>query len=421
MKKMKRCLTLLLLLLTVGSVSLLFSGEPSELIEVKKLGEKLYLFQYKSPYDYHHLLYTGEDRLLLIDTGYTETADELYSKVKKYGGDKPIYIVNTHAHFDHIQGNSKFKKEAVIISHLNTRNRFFPRYFSLPVMELAGPPDLVIEDRMIMYLDDQEVLIEHTPNGHTDGDLILYFPKENLLFAGDIIFPKAFPLAAVNMGGDPDGYLVTLKSVIEKYPDNTRFLATHGGFYNMDQLKNCYNRLSKSADIIKKELSKGMTVNQIMESDVLKEYNDWADGNLNLKRWWIAAFNTKHNNKILPVSINDPVTKALMDSGIEAAINKYDELRDKFPEKYNFAENQLNELGYELLNRNMVKEAIEMLKLNAEAYPNSSNVYDSLAEAYMTDKQTDLAIKYYQKSLELDPSNTNAKDLIEKLQGQEKK
>jgi len=59
--------------------------------------------------------------------------------------------------------------------------------------------------------------------------------------------------------------------------------------------------------------------------------------------------------------------------------------------------------------------AIQIFKLNVSEYPNSSNVYDSLGAAYMKNGQKKLAIKNYEKSLELDPENNNAKEMLKKL------
>ena len=55
-------------------------------------------------------------------------------------------------------------------------------------------------------------------------------------------------------------------------------------------------------------------------------------------------------------------------------------------------------------------------KLNVESFPQSSNVYDSLGEAYMINGDKDLAIKNYQKSVELDPKNSNGIEALKKLQ-----
>lgn len=68
------------------------------------------------------------------------------------------------------------------------------------------------------------------------------------------------------------------------------------------------------------------------------------------------------------------------------------------------------------MNENKIQYAIEIFKLNVKMYPQSANVYDSLGEAYMNDGQKELAIQNYKKSLELNPDNTNAKEMLKKLE-----
>ena len=82
---------------------------------------------------------------------------------------------------------------------------------------------------------------------------------------------------------------------------------------------------------------------------------------------------------------------------------------------YNFDEVELNALGYELIHVNQFKEAIRVFQLNVDAYPRSSNTYDSLAEAYMDDGNAPQAIANYRRSLELNPKNSNAVRMLQKL------
>jgi cytochrome c-type biogenesis protein CcmH/NrfG len=67
------------------------------------------------------------------------------------------------------------------------------------------------------------------------------------------------------------------------------------------------------------------------------------------------------------------------------------------------------------MNKGMMKEAIAVFKLNVEAFPDVGNPYDSLAEAYMKNGDKELAVTNYNKSLQLDPNNSNAKVMLEKL------
>jgi CubicO group peptidase (beta-lactamase class C family) len=114
-------------------------------------------------------------------------------------------------------------------------------------------------------------------------------------------------------------------------------------------------------------------------------------------------------------SIAELLVKTISDRGIEQAVRQYRELKAKQAGAYDYSEPELNMLGYRLLSMNKVKEAIEIFKLNIEAYPQSSNVYDSLGEAYMVNGDKELAIKNYQRSLELNPQNTNAVEMLKKL------
>lgn len=107
--------------------------------------------------------------------------------------------------------------------------------------------------------------------------------------------------------------------------------------------------------------------------------------------------------------------KIVWEEGIERAQAAFKEARKKDPQAVLFQEATLNNLGYRLLQKGRIKDAIRIFRLNTEAYPQASNTYDSLAEAYMLSGDKKLAIRNYKKSLELNPKNTNAVSMLEKL------
>jgi tetratricopeptide (TPR) repeat protein len=85
---------------------------------------------------------------------------------------------------------------------------------------------------------------------------------------------------------------------------------------------------------------------------------------------------------------------------------------------YASAERDINLLGYELMGEKKLDLAVEVFKLNVEAYPESWNVYDSLAEAYMNRGDRELAIRYCEKTLELNPDNSGARAALAKLKAE---
>jgi CubicO group peptidase (beta-lactamase class C family) len=100
----------------------------------------------------------------------------------------------------------------------------------------------------------------------------------------------------------------------------------------------------------------------------------------------------------------------------EEAIEAYKKIKREKPNINVVAEERLNTLGYTLLREKKIAEAIAIFKVNVELYPQSSNVYDSLGEAYMVSGNKELAIFNYKKSLELNPKNENAVTTLKKLQ-----
>jgi len=109
------------------------------------------------------------------------------------------------------------------------------------------------------------------------------------------------------------------------------------------------------------------------------------------------------------------VEKAINNSGIDAGIAKFQELKSDDQNKLVFSENDFNTLGYNFITRGMINAAIEVFKMNVEMNSQSANANDSLAEAYMKSGNKEKAILYYKKVLELDPDNENAKTMLKKL------
>ncbi len=78
----------------------------------------------------------------------------------------------------------------------------------------------------------------------------------------------------------------------------------------------------------------------------------------------------------------------------------------------------MNTIGYRLIGRKNFNDAIRILELNAENHPGSWNVYDSLGEGYMDEGDKERAIRNYEKSLELNPKNSNGETRLKKLREQ---
>ncbi len=123
------------------------------------------------------------------------------------------------------------------------------------------------------------------------------------------------------------------------------------------------------------------------------------------------------------------VEAVLNENGPMAALKHFEKLNNKwdyYPDEWGvfpfeslaspkYKEGQINDLGYSLMKDGKLNDAIAAFKLNCRLFPKSYNTWDSLAEGYMNKGENELAIKYYRKSLELNPENNSAEKMLKKL------
>ena len=116
-------------------------------------------------------------------------------------------------------------------------------------------------------------------------------------------------------------------------------------------------------------------------------------------------------------SISERMAAALSSSGLQEALRVYRAFRADPRHAHVDTENEINNLGYQLLRAQKYDQAIAVLQVNAAEYPQSANVFDSLGEAYLLSGRREEAIRSYRKSLQLDPMNDNARAALQKLGG----
>jgi hypothetical protein len=150
-------------------------------------------------------------------------------------------------------------------------------------------------------------------------------------------------------------------------------------------------------------------------NDHLKKIQPSGDERVNM---WCQ---TCHRGRPKPTTIDDELGEQYRKNGVEATLDYYADLKQKFYGRgpYDFGENTLNNFGYEVLKKDPAG-AVQVFRLNAEEFPQSGNVWDSLAEAYMKSGDLKKAEEYYQKAVTRDATDQNAKDMLKKIQESKK-
>lgn len=181
------------------------------------------------------LIVTGK-HAVLIDDQFERLVPGLVEAVRSVT-DKPIkYLINTHAHPDHVGGNAALERQVTaIIAHANVRRRMVTEQAKLAPAARGGLPELALgsEDaaeraRLDLHLDGTELHLLHLGPGHTDGDVLVGLPAGPVLHMGDLFFLGMLPFIDTENGGSFDGLVAQVASVASWIPDGVRIIPGHG-------------------------------------------------------------------------------------------------------------------------------------------------------------------------------------------------
>ena len=382
-------------------------------MQVEKLSETLYKFTLSlNDFSVNPVASIGADGILLVDTGWAQTAEDLKEKIGELDDGLIKLIIITHQHGDHIGGRGVLGENATLVSHKNTKDELAGKYYALDPLPGLELPLILLDNELSLRFNGEDIRIIPAP-GHTQGDMVVHFIDSGVIHMGDLLFSDTFPVVFPAYGGNVTQYLETMEWLIGLFPADVKYVAGHGRDYSLDELKAYYHMAVSTVDLIRQGMADGKNSQQMVEENLLSDWEKWSSPQVNSGTWITQVYESLSGQPRR--SIAKPLTHTIMESGIEAAIEQFHALKKDQPDSYDFGENQLNLLGYQLLWREMTGAAIEVHKLNTQTYPDSANPYDSLGEAYMANGDRELAIQSYEKALEVNPGMPSAIEALERL------
>ncbi|MEP5567956.1 MAG: MBL fold metallo-hydrolase [Halioglobus sp.] len=243
----------------------------------------------------------GDDGVLLIDADYAPWAEAHAQAIAEIDPDaaSPRFLLNTHWHGDHVGGNEHWGKQGtVIMAHENIYQRMSTRQEMKALGRVVEPspaaalPVVTYEDSIAVRFNGDVIQVQHFPNGHTDGDSIVFFTEQNVVHIGDHVFENAFPFVDVGSGGNVIGYLKNLDKVLEMTDDQTIIVPGHGtSLMSKQDLQQWVTMLKSSVSRVAALLKSGQTVEDIAENGLGAEYDSFGQGFIKEPMWiaFIAA------------------------------------------------------------------------------------------------------------------------------------
>jgi glyoxylase-like metal-dependent hydrolase (beta-lactamase superfamily II) len=433
------------------------------IIKIRKLSDRVLVLTEVSPFTNNIVAISSKKGLVVVDTsGSITTAAAVREIIEKTFKRKDFaYVINTHHHWDHAFGNQVFADvkrvgherciealkpgafnierniafmkrgmnankeklngldpESDEAKKLQNRVNFTSRNIKTLEQLVPHAPDIAFKNHLTLDLGDMTVKLVYFGRAHSGGDILIHVPEEGILMTGDLFLDiNWLPLFAGQTELDVPMWIEALHLVLDGKSPVKHVIPGHKDLWTREKLVLWRDYIVKHWQGVKAAEAEGLDLEAILARFPLEEkylyLKKLGHGDQRIKNFHarnIRAF-LRQGKKSAALEVEQIIAKA----GIEAAVKTYHKRKAGPPNEYYFDERQFNALGYRLLTGNKIKQAIEVFKLNVAAYPDSWNVYDSLAEAYMRGKNNKLAIKYYKKSVELNPDNTGGKEALKKL------
>lgn len=256
-------------------------------VKTQKITERVYLLQGRGG---NVGALVGADGILIVDDDYAQVSPKLAEALKILGSEKPRFIFNTHWHGDHSEGNKFFGAQgSLIMAHTNVRKRQSVESIVLgnkvPPYEKFALPVLTYDQSLSVHFNDEEVRAVHYPNGHTDGDSVIFFTKANVVHLGDDFFAGKFPFVDLDSGGSVTGLAKNVADIIAKLPSDAKIIPGHGALSTREDLKAYHQTIVETTDIIQKGMTAGKTLEGLKKDGLPEKYKSWGSGFIKPDFW----------------------------------------------------------------------------------------------------------------------------------------
>jgi cyclase len=237
--------------------------------------------------------------VLLVDSGAASMTRKLLAEVGKLSAKPLRYVINTSVDADHTGGNeaianmhgsvtslpvqntpgSSLTESAQILAHDNVYARMTAKNGPSSAPAAAWPTESFINDEKELYFNGEAVRIYHTPPGHTDGDSLVYFRKSDVIAAGDLFTPDAYPVIDAQRGGNLQGVIDGLDMILDiavpahHEEGGTMVIPGHGRLCDEADVVEYRDMVVIVKDRVQAMIKKGMTLEQVKAARPTLDYD----------------------------------------------------------------------------------------------------------------------------------------------------
>ncbi len=236
----------------------------------------------------------GDDGTFIVDDQFAPLTDKIVAALAELT-DKPVeFVVNSHWHYDHTDGNENFGRAgARIIAHENSRRRMeTSQIISLngrlqEAYSKEGLPKITFGESVRFHYNDNAIDIVHFGPAHTDGDAVVFFRDANVIHTGDVFVRYGLPFIDGPNGGQLSGMIDVLWGVAGLISDNTTIIPGHGQLSTRTDLLEYRSMLVTIRDRMLGQIAEGMSEDEVVAANPTQGF---APPGAGTERWVRAAY-----------------------------------------------------------------------------------------------------------------------------------
>lgn len=230
----------------------------------------------------------GKDGTLIVDDQFPQLMPKIKAALAEIGSEKVDFVINTHWHFDHADGNLTLGKEGSwIVSQSNSRAKMLDDHvinFGPFATEQKAYPehalsDITFDETMQFHINDQKIELLHVGPAHTTGDTAVIFRGVNAVHMGDVFNNAGYPFVDADNGGDIDGMIAFCQAVHDAIDDQTQVVPGHGPVTTRAKLARYVEVLTILRNRVQGLIDEGKSLEEIVAAKPTADFDEEFQAN----------------------------------------------------------------------------------------------------------------------------------------------
>lgn len=377
-------------------------------------------------YSNNSLVFTGPDGVLLVDTHGLDDGTALREFIDGMGLGAPRYIINTHAHEEHVGGNALWGPDPVVVAHHLLPDELRGEAYLFAEYPPEAFPDVLVEDELELEFNGETIRLVDIGGSHDTDEIMVHFTEHGIAHVSSVVNGFQFP--SVDSDGDALAFEGVTRRLMTLLPRDVKIVSGHNGVASgfdfvgtWDQLPAYAEMMKETVSVVRRAVADEKSLEEMQEGGLLDEYERYAGSYVGTDAWIRYLVKALTEPREERKDVCRPVFESWKRDGARAAVDCYRRLLETEPDSYDFRHTTLLRVGSVLLERGLHEDACAFLLGGIDLYSRSEYRYYAhylAARGFQELGRPGQAETHCREALRLRPGFASAVELLERITGE---